>query len=165
VVRARLALEHGDAGRARGWAARAVRHAGRTTGHAARIAASVVSAEVALREGELREAGSAADVALAFARAQGDPLAAAAAERVLLELAGLAGRPEEALERAHRAARAYTGRADVKDGPARLLVALGRGLASADPRRAQRFLRAARRRYERFEAQGFKPPERLLKAL
>ncbi|MHC4490932.1 MAG: hypothetical protein ACYTDU_04845, partial [Planctomycetota bacterium] len=140
------------------------RHAGRSTGHAARIAASVVLAEVALRDGALQEARRAADVALAFARAQSDPFAAAAAERVLLELAGRAGRPAEAVERAHRAARAYTGRADVGDGPARLLAALGRGLAEADPRRAQRFLRAARRCYDRLEAQGFRPPESLLTA-
>ncbi|MHC4134567.1 MAG: protein kinase domain-containing protein [Planctomycetota bacterium] len=164
ALRARLALKHGDLRRARGWVERAERHAGRSTGHAARIAASVVLAEVALRDGALQEARRAADVALAFARAQGDPFAAAAAERVLLELAGRAGRPAEAVERAHRAARAYTGRADVGDGPARLLAALGRGLAEADPRRAQRFLRAARRCYDRLEAQGFRPPESLLTA-
>jgi tetratricopeptide (TPR) repeat protein len=161
MLRARMALDHGGPRRARGWATRAERHAGRTTGHAARIAASVVRAEVALAAGELQEARQAADVALAFARAQGDPLGAAAAERVLLELAGRAGHPTEALERAHRAARAYTGRADVRDGPARLLVALWRGLEQADPRGAERYLRAARRCYGRLEAQGFRPPESL----
>ncbi|MHC5051972.1 MAG: serine/threonine-protein kinase, partial [Planctomycetota bacterium] len=155
---ARIALARADRGD------RPERHAGRTAGHVSRIAAGVVLAEVALRDGRPEEARRAADVALAFARAQGAPFGAAAAERVLLELAGRAGRPAEALERAHRAARAYTGRSDVRDGPARLLVALGRGLRDVRPRRAQRFLQAARRCYERLEAQGFRPPESLLTA-
>jgi tetratricopeptide (TPR) repeat protein len=164
VLRARMARDHGGPRRARGWARRAKRHAGRTTGHAVRIGASVLLAEVALDAGELPEARQAAEVALAFARARGDPFGAAEAERILVELDGRAGRPAKALERAHRAARAYTGRADVRDAPGRLLLALWRGLESTDPRRARRYLRAARRCYRRLEAQGFRPPESLLAA-
>jgi hypothetical protein len=105
------------------------------------------------------EARQAAEAALAFAGEEGDPLAAAAAERILLELAARAGRTAEAAERAHRVARAYTGREDAGDGPARLLLALGHGLARAEPKRAGRYLEAARRCHARLAAQGFRPPD------
>jgi len=75
-----------------------------------------------------------------------------------MELAARAGRAEEARERAHRAARAYTGRADAGDAPARLLLALGRGLAHTAPRRAERYRGVARTCYGRLTAQGFRSP-------
>jgi tetratricopeptide (TPR) repeat protein len=159
TVRARMAIAEGDLRRAGALARCAVLRAGRTTGHAARIAANLAVGEASLKGGELTEARRAAEAALAFASEEGDPLAAAAAERILLELAARAGRTSEASERAHRAARAYTGRADAADGPARLLLALGQGLARAEPKRAARYLEAARRCYGRLAGLGFRPPE------
>jgi tetratricopeptide (TPR) repeat protein len=162
TVRARLALLEGDLRRARAVAERALDAARRTSGHRARIAALLTVGEVALRGGELVEARRAAEDALAFAREEGDPLEAAAAERILVELAARAGRTDEASERAHRAARAYTGRADALDGPARLLLALGRGLTRPEPLRAARYLGRARLCYARLSAQGFRAPEAAL---
>jgi tetratricopeptide (TPR) repeat protein len=159
TVRVRLALLEGDLRKARAVAARALEAARKTTGHAARIAAHLAVGEAALRGGELVEARRAAEDALAFAREEGDPLEAAAAERILAELAARAGRTGEASERAHRAARAYTGRADSGDGPARLLLALGRGLSRAEPARADRYLARARGCYQRLKGLGFRPPE------
>jgi tetratricopeptide (TPR) repeat protein len=159
TVRVRLALDGGDLRRARAVAARAVDAARMTTGHAARIGAHLAVGEAALRGGELVEARRAAEAALAFAREEGDPLSAAAAERILAELAARAGRSGEASERAHRAARAYTGRADSGDGPARLLLALGRGLARAEPFRAERYMARARACFQRLRGLGFRPPE------
>jgi tetratricopeptide (TPR) repeat protein len=159
--RVRLALLEGDLRRARAVAERALESARRTTGHAARIAALLATGDAALRGGELVEARRAAEEALAFAGEVGDPLSAAAAERILVELAARAGRTGEASERAHRAARAYTGRTDVLDGPARLLLALGQGLARSEPARAARYLRRARGCYQRLRGQGFRPPEGL----
>jgi tetratricopeptide (TPR) repeat protein/energy-coupling factor transporter ATP-binding protein EcfA2 len=157
--RVRLALLEGDLRRARAVAERALESARRTPGHAARIAAHLAMGDVALRGGDAVEARRAAEGALAFAREEGDPLSAAAAERILVELAARAGRADEASERAHRAARAYTGRTDALDGPARLLLALGQGLARAEPARAAAYLGRARRCYGRLGAQGFRPPE------
>jgi len=157
--RVRLALLGGDLRRARAVAERALVSARRTTGHAARIAALLAVGDAALRGGELVEARRAAEGALAFAGEEGDPLAAASAERILVELAARAGRTEEAFERAHRAARAYTGRPDALDGPARLLLALGRGLARPEPVRSARFLARARRCCARHLGQGFRVPD------
>jgi ATP/maltotriose-dependent transcriptional regulator MalT len=160
-VRVRLALLEGDLRRARAVAARALLGSRRTSGHAARIAALLAVGEAALRGGELDLARRAAEEALAFAREEGDPLPAAAAERILAELAARAGRTGEALERAHRAARAYTGRMDALDGPARLLLALGQGLARSEPARAARYLARARSCYARLSSQGFRTPDSL----
>jgi ATP/maltotriose-dependent transcriptional regulator MalT len=160
-VRVRLALAEGDLRRARAVARRALDGARRTTGHVARIAAHLSFGEVALRGGELVEARAAAEAALAFAREEGDPLSSAAAERILVELAARAGRTGEAKERAHRAARAYTGRADSGDGPARLLLALGQGLSRSEPERAARYLAGARDCFERLRGLGFRPPQGL----
>ena len=99
-----------------------------------------------------------AQVALAFAHEEGDVLAAADAERVLMELDLRAGRAEEARARAHRGARAYTGRGDVGADPLRLLQSLARGLETADPARARRYAEAARRCHARLESQGFRAP-------
>ncbi|HEX5137639.1 MAG TPA: hypothetical protein VFY93_11735, partial [Planctomycetota bacterium] len=159
TARVRLALGEGDLRRARAVAGRALDVARRTPGHAARIAAHLAVGEAALRGGELVEARQAAEAALAFAREEGDPLAAAAAERILAELAARAGRTGEASERAHRAARAYTGRVDAGDGPARLLLALGRGLSRAEPARASAYLARAKGCYQRLKGLGFRPPE------
>jgi len=156
AVRADLYLALGDLARAKVWSDRALHHAARVSGHGARIAANLAAAEVELASGELHGARRAADTALAFANEEEAPFAAAAAERVLLELAARAGRVKEADERAHRAARAYTGKSGAGEGPARLLLALHRGYARTDPRRAGGYLRAARRCYGRLEAQGFR---------
>ncbi|MGQ0612411.1 MAG: serine/threonine-protein kinase [Planctomycetaceae bacterium] len=156
AVRAGMHLGTGELRLGRVWAQRALRHAARTSGHAARIAANLACAEVAMQSGDLHQARRCAETAIAFAREQGEPLAEAAAERVLAELAARAGRREEARERSHRAARAYTRRSDASDGPARLLAALGRGLERVDPRRAGRYRSAATSCYARLEAQGFR---------
>jgi hypothetical protein len=76
-----------------------------------------------------------------------------------MELAARDGRTDEARDLAHRAARAYTRRADAGDGPARLLVGLGRGLSAASIPRGERYLNAARRCYQRLERLGFRAPE------
>jgi len=156
--RAELALRRGEIDRARYWARRALRTARRTTGPGARLGANLVAAEIALRQGDLHGARRAAETALAFAREQGDPLRAAAAERVLLELAGRSGETDEVEERAHRAARAYTGRHDVSDAPARLLLSLARALEWRDPHRAARYRRRADYCYNQLEHKGFRPP-------
>ena len=163
--RARYCLDVGDTARARYWARRSLRHARKTTGHSARIAANLVLADVALVTGELHEARRAAETAGAFAHEVGDLLSAAHSERVLLVLAAWAGGWDETKERAHRAARAYTGRHDAGDGPARLLRALARGHARLRPDRAARYEAAAARCYGRLERRGFRPPEGVLDAV
>lgn len=157
--RARLALRRGDLARARYWARRALHTSVWTTGPGARITANLVEAEVALRQGDDAGARRAAETALAFARELGNPLRAAAAEHVLLELAGRAGLPAEIMDRAHRAARAYTDRRDVRDAPARLLLSLARAWEQAEPARAERYRDRARSCYRRLESRGFLPPD------
>jgi tetratricopeptide (TPR) repeat protein len=159
TLRAALALARDDLDRAQAWARRAARAGSRTTGHGARITAQLCLAETSLRAGDEAAARPAAETALAFARAHGDPLAEAVARQVLAELAARDDRRREAAGHAHLAARAYTGRADVGDAPARLLQALARGLAEVDPHRAAQYGRAARRCYALLEAQGFRVPE------
>jgi hypothetical protein len=161
TLRSRLALLEGDLRRAGAIANRAVESAKRAPGHAPRMAAHLAFAEAALRAGELFGARQAAEAVLAFSAEEGDPLSAATAERILAELAARAGRVAEVRERAHRAARAFTGRADAGDGLACLLLALGRGLARSEPVRARRYHEAARRCYGRLQGQGFRPPESL----
>ena len=145
-----------DLARGRMWADRALRHSRRAVGHAARIAANLAVAEVGLASGDDEAARRGAETALAFAREEEDVLAAASCERILMELAARAGNVAEARTRAHRAARAYTGRFDAGAGPARLLRSLGRGLERADPSRARRLLEASRQCYGRLEAWGFR---------
>ena len=153
LIRAGLARHAGDSDRAASLARRALRHSARTTGHGSRVAAHLAVADAALASGDLNEARVAAETALAFAREHEDLLAAAEGERILLVLAAREGRPDEVRERAHRAARAYTGRSDVADGPARLLLAYAEGAA---PNRAERLLRRARSCHGRLEAQGYR---------
>jgi tetratricopeptide (TPR) repeat protein len=152
--RVQLALASGDLARARVLADAALRQAARTTGHEARIEANLADAAVAVAAGDAAAAASAADTVIAFAREQSDLLAAAAAERILAGLAARAGRHDEARTRAHRAARAYTGRGDTGDGPALLLATL----ATAGGPLAKRYARAARRCCARLEAAGFRAP-------
>ncbi len=159
ALRVKLALRGGEARRARALAASAARSAARTTGHGARILAQLALAESALRLGEEGDARRAAETALAFSHEQGDMFAAAGAERILCELHAKAGRPAVALDHAHRVARAYTGRTDAGEGPARLLLALAEGFTRSAPQRAARYLRAARRCYLRLGMQGFSPPD------
>jgi tetratricopeptide (TPR) repeat protein len=159
AVRARLAMARGDLRLAGVLAARARRHASRTTGHAARIVAHRISAEVAVRRGDLVGARRDAETALAFAHESGVLLEAAAAERVLLEMDARAGRATEAAERAHRIARVYTGRVDVGGEPWRLLTVLARGLARTNPAKAAGYRRAAARCAQRLEARGFRAAE------
>jgi len=158
ALRVRLALREGKLGAARAMAASAARQAARTTGHGARIVAHLALAEAARSAEDWGEARRSAETALAFAQEQGDRFAAAAAERILLELEAREGNLAVALDHAHRVARAYTGRTDAGEGPARLLVALADGFERTAPRRAARYRRAARRCYGRLEAQGFGPP-------
>ncbi len=160
VSRARFYLDAGELDRAQAWVQRAVRNSVRTTGHVARIWANLVAADVAVADRRLHDARRSADTAAAFAREQGDPLAAAHAEQVLLELAARAGRFEEASERAHRAARAYTGRHDVGDAPARLLWAMARSWEHSRPTRAAGLRRAAERCFARLERRGHRIPPR-----
>ncbi|MHC4339515.1 MAG: protein kinase domain-containing protein [Planctomycetota bacterium] len=155
VLRVRLALAAGELERAAALGRRALRNARRTTGHEARIAANLAVGEAALAQGRRNEAQTCAARALAFAREEGDHLAGAEAERILLGVAAARARPEEVALRAHRVARAYTGRADVGDGPPRLLLALAR----AGGPRAARYLRAARHCYSRMEAEGYRAPK------
>ena len=159
AVRARLALARGDVRFASVLAARARHHASRTTGHAARIVAHRIAAEVAMRRGDLAGARRDADSAMAFARESGHLLESLAAERVLLELDARAGREGEAGRRAHRIARVYTERVDVGGEPWRLLVALARGLSRTNPGRAAGYRRAAARCAARLEARGFRAQE------
>jgi len=159
ALRARLALGRGDLRMAGVQAARARRHAARTTGHGARIVAHRISAEIALRRGELPAARRDAETALAFAHEAGALLEAAAAERVLLELDLRAGREAEGAARAHRVARVYTRRVDVGGEPWRLLVVLARGLSRSNPRRSAGYARAAARCAARLEARGYRAPE------
>ncbi|MDH3592722.1 MAG: hypothetical protein OER88_12630, partial [Planctomycetota bacterium] len=161
TVRAEMALRRDDVRAARYWARQAAHHARRTTGHGARIAARLAVAEVALHANEPDEAAAAAAEALAFAFEHGDPLAVAAAERTLAELAARRDRMDDAHTHAHRAARAYTGRADAGSGPAKLLHALRRGMRETDPTRSDRYRRAAHRCYARLESQGFRAPDDL----
>ena len=148
AARARLALREGNGDLAHARARRALVTASRTTGHAARLAAQRAVADVALCRGDLAGARRAAETVAAFAREEGDLLAAAASERILAEIAARSGRLELARRHARRALTAYRGRGDGGAGPARVLAALAHA--------SDRYRRAIGRCRNRLEAQGFR---------
>jgi len=87
VIRVRLALARDGLRRARALARAAVRQAARAGGHRTRAAAQLAVARTALHAGDLPAARGAATTAQVFARAEHDAEGAAAAERILRDVA------------------------------------------------------------------------------